>query len=115
MSIVLININSDAIIMACDLVNEGDTKEVVAEFTLTANVDTIALTLGDFTWGGLLASVVPAARDKFEGELNSGLQAAMDDPAVTMDAIPVPDGATVGNIVLTEGYITITGTVTAEV
>jgi len=114
-SSILINIESDAILMACELANEGETKEVVAEFTLTANGDTVALTLGDFTWGGLLASIVPAARTAFIDQLNSGLQTAMGDTEVTMDAIPVPEGATVDNIVLSEGEMTITGTVTAEV
>lgn len=111
---VLINIEEDAVIMACNLVNEGETKEVVAEFTFEANGDTVAMMLGDFTWGGLLASVVPAARTAFENQLNSGLQTAIGDPEVVMSAIPVPDGATVDSIVLSLGEMTITGTAIAE-
>jgi len=115
MSNVLINIEPDVLLMACDLVNDGETKEVVAEFTFVANSTTLAMTLGDFTWGGLLASIVPAAKTKFEEQLNSGLQAAMDDPEVVMSSIPVPEGATVDSIVLTLGVMTVTGTVTADV
>ena len=112
---VLINIEPDVVLMAADLVSEGETKEVVAEFTFVANGTTVAMTLGDFTWGGLLASIVPAAKTKFEQQLNSGLQSAMDDPDVVMSAIPVPEGATVDSIVLTLGVMTVTGTVTADV
>ena len=112
---VLVNINPDGILIAADLTNEGETKEVIAEFTFEANGDTVAMVLGDFTWGGLPVSVVPAAREKFEEQLNRGLQAALDDPAVTIGAIPVPDGATIDEIVLGEGQMTITGTITAEV
>jgi len=107
---VIINIEPDVVLMAADLVSDGETKEVVAEFTFVASGDTVAMTLGDFTYGGLLASVVPAAKTKFEEQLNSGLQSAMDDSAVTMDAIPVPEGATVDSIVLTLGLMTVTGT-----
>jgi len=111
---VLINIEPDVLLMAADLLHNDEVKAVVAEFTLEANTDTVALTLGDFTWGGLLASIVPAAKTKFEEQLNNGLQSAMDDPEVVMSAIPVPEGATVDSIVLSEGEITITGTVTTE-
>lgn len=117
---VIVNIEPEAVLMAADLVSENDegvaeTKAVVAEFTFVANGSTIAMTLGDFTYGGLLASVVPAAKTAFEEQLNAGLQSALDDPEVTMTAIPVPDGATVDSIVLTLGVMTVTGTATAEV
>jgi hypothetical protein len=111
---VIINIEPDAVLMAADLVSDGETKAVVAEFSFVANGSTIAMTLGDFTYGGLLASVVPAAKTKFEEQLNSGLQSAMDDPEVVMSAIPIPEGATVDSIVLTLGVMTITGTATFE-
>ncbi|MFC1998719.1 hypothetical protein ACFLVR_03640 [Chloroflexota bacterium] len=111
---VLINIEPDAVLLAADLVNEGETKAVVAEFNFVANGDTIAMTLGSFTYGGLLASLVPAAKTAFEEQLNSGLQSAMGDPTVLMSAIPIPEGATVDSIVLALGVMTVTGTATFE-
>jgi hypothetical protein len=112
---VLINIEPDAMLMAADLVNDGETKKVVAEFTFVANGDTVAMVLGDFTYGGLLASIVPAAKIKFEEQINSGLKTAMNDPEAVISAIPVPDGATIDSIVMILGQITVTGTATAEV
>ena len=111
---VIINIEPDVILMSSDLVSDGETKEVVAEFTFVANGDTVAIMLGDFTYGGLLASIVPAAKAKFEEQLNNGLQSAMGDSEVVMSAIPVPEGATLDSIVLTIGVMTVTGTATFE-
>ena len=112
---VLINIEPDAVLMSCDMLHNDETQQVVAEFTFEANGDTVAMMLGDFTWNGLLASIVPAAKTQFEDQLNSGLQTATGDASMTMDAMAVPEGATVDSIVLSTGEMTVTGTATAEV
>jgi len=113
---VLINIDPDVVLMAADLLKDGEIKAVVAEFTFETSADgeTIAMTLGSFTVDGLLASLIPAVKTQFKDQLNSGLQSAMDDPDVVMSAIPVPTGATVDSITLALGEMTIIGTVTEE-
>jgi|GEM_PF-6590387 hypothetical protein len=112
---VLINIEDDVLLMAADLPYNDETKEVVAEFTFAANGTTMAIGLGDFTWGGLQASIIPAVKSQFEEQLNNGLQAATGDSTITMSSILVPEGATVDSIVLVQGQMTITGTVDWEV
>jgi hypothetical protein len=109
---VIINIDPEVMIMAANLNDEGNVRAIVAEFTLEANGESVIVTLGDFTVDGLLASLVPALKQKFIDEITAGLRSATDDPEMVLSAVPIPEGATISSIVLGDRQITVIGTVT---